>query len=432
MPNYYTGSAFLYPPTIAMPDDSDPLDASSFDPGYENLGDRTAFTSARTRGLASANWLGGLQAWANTGTVNSNGTPIFNNIPVWDPCYGQWLMVTGGSTGTWQVLQSFDGLQWGPVIYVGDGRYQYGFGVNSSNAGAAEPNVGIAVRPSDGLIALFSKNATATYNQTTGAWTRTAVTSAGFPGIFVMVWFGAANVFVCVPCQNQGAPVADMAPFSSPDGVTWTVAGTWSPGSWGGNNPYGVVVCAGTSPRVAVFSSAIGFGFFATSTDGTTWATNVAMPSLLAGEQVVGACWDASLQALYGGVYGGLCILVSSSTQARLFTQGGVLQSTIPYSCVGLASNNGELVTMAKYGTTSVPGGFWRCVQSVDGGNTWGVTQMSSYSPATTANYNPASNTASYYAFGLVGNAAGQFLYTNQCAAYARTAVSGKLPGGLL
>src|ERR1019366_3865908 len=75
------------------------------------------------------------------------------------------------------------------------------------------------------------------------------------------------------------------------------------------------------------------------------------------------------LQEQYGGAQGGLCWLYSSSTQARLFLNN-VLVAVIPHRCIGLVSNNGELLTLTQFGASKDTGGAlistWRGLQCVD------------------------------------------------------------------
>jgi hypothetical protein len=47
MPNFYNGNELVYPTSINLIDDSDAPDASHFNPGVENLADRTAFINRR-------------------------------------------------------------------------------------------------------------------------------------------------------------------------------------------------------------------------------------------------------------------------------------------------------------------------------------------------------------------------------------------------
>ena len=402
----YAGNNQNYPPVVALPDDSDPLDASELNVGGENQIDRSAFLALRTRGNPGQNWQGGFLSWSGSSV---NKTPFLNtNQPVWDGVYGQWLMSAQDSTGTWFVSQSFDGYVWNSL----NGTY----GANTTNTGQ-QVNTGIVVRPSDGLVMAYSASAVATFNQATQTWTTSFIGASLTVAAYGVYLAGSANVFVWFVC-----PLLSFipAPVWSPDGVTINTAATWVPGAGFTVNPYGLVsATTAPVPYVAAFSGTAQHGAYATSTDGSNW-TNVGMPILLIGERVVGAVWDLAAQALYGGANGGLFFLVSSPTQARLFGQGGVLISTIPHPCTGLATNNGELITVAQFGTSGATPQY-RVIQSVDLGVTWQLTNNFS-------DTNPASFTGTGGGnFGLVGSG-GQFLYTINTSSFARTSVSGQLP----
>jgi hypothetical protein len=47
MPNFYNGNEMVYPTSITLIDDSDPPDASHFNPTGETLADRTAYINRR-------------------------------------------------------------------------------------------------------------------------------------------------------------------------------------------------------------------------------------------------------------------------------------------------------------------------------------------------------------------------------------------------
>jgi hypothetical protein len=425
----YSGNNMLFSPTTSLPDDSDTLDASEFNVAFEQLSDKTAWLGFRTNGNPGQNWLDGILNWATAATVilkPSHIGPTFT----WDPCYGQWLAVAQDSTGTYSTLSSNDGLNWFALGGAGSGssgNYR-SFGANTGNSHSVPPWAGVVVRPSDGLVSIFAFNFQALFNQTLQQYTYSAYSNSSIlnSGLYYGIWFGAGvNLFLML---TSGAHLTlagvTRPPEWSADGINYTAAATWAPASGFTANPYALVFAStGPTPAVYAFSGTVGYTTYQVTTDGKNWSAG-AMPALLAGEAVVGAVWDQALQARNGGATGGLLILVSSSTQARLFN-ATVLLGSIPHQCWGLASNNGEIVTMAAFGTANTGFGanqqVSRLIQSVDFGNSWQLTSLQ-YNVAMTSFTGTSEDT-----FVLIGNG-GQFLFSAGGSVFARTMTSGQLP----
>ena len=421
----YTGNNLLFSPTTSLPDDSDPLDASEFNVAFEQLSDKTAYLGFRALGLPAQNWLDGILIWSSAPLINYVPAAV-NALPTWDSTYGQWLLGAKDSTGTYFVMSSKDGYSWDALGGAGagaSGNYR-SFGANTATSDSIGPRFATIVRPIDGLVSIIGGHMGAIFNQATQTYSHnTYISSILSQGAYYGIWMGGlANLFLAFNSYQSGASI-DSPPMWSSDGYTWSNAAAWAPAAGFSANPYALVYSSnGPTPTVFAFSGTVGYTQFQATTDGKNWSA-VAMPALLAGEQVVGAAWDQALQARNGGVLGGLVFLVSSSSQARLFN-ANVILSIIPHQCVGLASNNGELVTMAAFGTTRIAGTLttlWRTLQSLDFGNSWQLANL------TTASQLPSSTASGYNIFNLVGSG-GQLLYTNLATTFARTMVSGQLP----
>jgi hypothetical protein len=423
----YTGNNLLFSPTTSLPDDSDTLDASEFNVAFEQLSDKTAWLGFRTNGNPGQNWHEGFLNWGNAPAITYIPSHL-SPTATWDPTYGQWLSLAQDSTGTYFILKSKDGYTWDALGGNGagtSGNYR-SFGANTGNSNAS-PWGAVVVRPSDGLVSMLGFKMAAVFDQVLQEYTYSFYSGGAIlnTGLMYGVWFGGGvNLFLML---TAGAHLTlagvTRPPQWSSDGINYTSAATWAPASGFSANPYALVFASSSpTPAVYAFSGTIGYTTYQVTTDGKNWSS-ASMPALLAGESVVGAVWDQALQARNGGSIGGLLILVSSSSQARLFN-GAVLISTIPHQCVGLASNNGEIVTSVAFGSTRVSGTItqeWRLLQSVDFGASWQLTNL-----ATTQQLPSSTGTVEDTYF-LQGNG-GQFLYLLNGTIFARTQVSGQLP----
>lgn len=417
----YAGNPNSYPGNIALPDDSDPLDASEFNVGNENQADRSAYLALRTRGNPGQNWPQGILNWLVATTVAVPPAHT-SNLPVWDPCYMQWLLYSQDSTGTFYVASSPDGYQWsalnGASSNPSGGLSGYSFGASIANSDA-QAQAAVIVRPSDGLVSIISTRVGAIFNQATLTWSNTAHSTALNPRPWYGIFFpGTVQLFLAFDTLTSGG--SQVAPKWSSDGFTYTNATTWTPPSGFSAGPV-LYSDTSTSPVVMAFSGTPNYTAYQYTADGKVWQTGT-MPALLTGEQVVGAVWDHACQAQNGGAVGGLVVLVSTTTQARLFV-GGVLVSTIPHQCVGLATNHGELVTQVQFGSARLAGSatpLWRVLQSVDLGMTWQVT------PLVTAVAAP-SYSGTTDSQGLSGNGS-QFVYISAASYFAASQRAGQLP----
>jgi hypothetical protein len=412
----YAGNPNSFPTQVALPDDSDPLDASEFNVGNENQSDRTAYLALRTRGNPGQNWPQGISNWLVATTIAIPPAHT-SNLPIWDPCYMQWMLYSQDATGTFFVATSFDGYQWNALN--GPSSIAYGFGANIGNSDA-QAQAAVIVRPSDGLVSIISTRVGAVFNQATLTWSNTGHSTALSPRPWYGIFHpGTVQLFLAFNTLTSGG--GQVAPKWSSDGTTYTNATTWTPPSGFSAGPV-LYADTSTSPVVMAFSGTANYGNYQYTADGKIWQTG-ALPALLTGEQVVGAVWDHACQAQNGGALGGLCMLVSTTSQARLFV-GGVLISTIPHQCVGLATNHGELVTQVQFGSARTVGGsvlpIWRLLQSVDLGQTWQVTPLTTTVQAPTFSGTTDSQ-------GLSGNGS-QFLYISAASYFAASQRAGQLP----
>lgn len=383
----YPGNPASFPDNIDLIDDSDPPDAAHFNLGPEGLADRTAYlrahlqsTQSNARSLAG-NFPLGLVGWPFT----ASGTPA------WDKANARWMM---GKT-TDLVQASYDGINW------------------SALGGSLSANVNaIIVRPSDGLTsAIKSSNstmasldpATDTWNQFTGpGWD-----ASGLPG---GTWFaGGGGLFVVW----ESRPSASERLYTATDAIHYSSDLAPFPANFAhtGSQKF-LIISAQSATRLLLFTTKSNFTSYVQTDDGVTFNT-LAMPTLVSGEEVVGATYDA--------VAGLFIIMLSTASGSRVLSSPTGLaaswtvvstRSTDPAQ--GLASISGpDGSVLATIFLTR--GALWRGMISIDGGVTWRF-----------ANITPFVSAVGFF-YAEAGGGGSRFLYADTLS-FAASDVIGPLP----
>ncbi len=315
---------------------------------------------SQTVGAGSAAWTGVVA------TITENGSYVPLRVPpVWDPAMGRWLvgLTEGGSSG---ILQSFDGhafSDWsGPLVVS-----SHGYDV-----------LGILPRSTDGIVLVVAYDLTASAGVTfvispTGALT--THTASPFVARASNSW--SSGTWLPTPAVWVAwAGGSTVAPYSSPDGTTWTAAASWAP------PVSGFVVHNQASFAATFLGSFTAFIFpagvegtnpvdhFAYSLDGTTWAF-AAMPAAMpSGDAIVDACFDPTTSTIY--------LATGTTTQTRIWSTQSFTGwspspiATIPHQCYGLAAAGGALTLWARFaGQGPALGNIYRPIRSTDNGGTW-------------------------------------------------------------
>lgn len=352
----YPGNPASYPANINLIDDSDPPDAAHFDLGPEALADRTAWLAARRLELAAtsrsmaANFPSGLLAFPFT----------TEGAPAWDKANGRWLI--GKNTALVEV--SYDGLTW----------TQLGASL-SANVTA------LFVRPTDGVaVAIKASNSTiAALDPTADAWSESTGPSWVAGGLQAGTWFAGPSLFIAW----ESRPSANERLYSASDGVHWNAdMGSQFPANFGHNGSQVFsIISAQSTTRLLLFSTRANFASYVYTDDGATFTTQ-AIPTLAAGEQVVGAAYDSA-----AGLF---TIIVSTTTGSRVLSS--------PTGLVGSWTVISTHATEPAQGLVSIAGhagsvlatifltrgtAIWRAVLSVDGGLTWHFARLAPLGAAT-------------------------------------------------
>jgi len=388
MPSPYAGNPANDAPTVQLPTDGDNWSASVINTPSESFADSLAYLRGNLN-RASGNWRG-VNLW--TAAIGLGSTFSLQSRPVWSPIHNAWIAVfvsSATSPPTQYIGISGDGVSW-QIPYA------------SYGASETYTVFGCLTGKPDGTIILFGQvvgspvTANIQYKFTLGG-TLTTAGSATFsnPGAGLAYSGGWHQAGVWVVWKGGATGVS---PWYSTDGLSYSSAVTWSPPSgFTIHDRASVFYTVGAATAIVLFPSGTTVVSYCMATiDGENWFQE-AMPSLSAGESVVGASVDTFTGTIY------LCTSTGSTTKVWSSTVLGTwtLVSTISHQAFAFAVNGRELVVWIGFGGT--PGTLnagYGAITSTDGGTTWrGPTARTLTSPSTVN-------------FGL-WSGGGQFLYTN-------------------
>jgi hypothetical protein len=299
----------------------------------------------------------------NVAYQSNGGAAPLRAPPVWDSAMGRWIAILSRNFTEPEAFQSFDGYAW-------EG-WTGALTVSSDSVDV----FGTIPRATDGTVLLLGYDATATAGVTFAiSPSGTKTTNTGSPWVSRVTgnwasgtWLASGSTWVA--WQGGGT----VAPYSSPDGATWTAAASWAPPVSGfilHNQASFTAAFQGSTYAFIFPSGAQGtnpVGSYAVSSDGKNW-TFYNMPTLNPGETVVDACYDSVAQAIYLITWTGT---VTNVWQATTFTSWN-LQASINRQCYGLRFAARGLTAWARYvGQGPSLGTVYRPIRSTDGGVTW-------------------------------------------------------------
>lgn len=347
----YAGNPTNFPTLIREIADTDPPDAAHFNKSAIDLADRTAYLHADLQGdqaiarAYAANFPSGLLAWPFVPTIAA---------PAWDKANARWI---AGKTGS-LVEASIDGQNWFPL------------------GGSLSADVtAIIVRPTDGLASAIkrSDSTMAWLAPATDAWTQFTGPSFDPSGLQVGTWFaGGGGLFIAW----ESRPSAAERLYTSPDAAAWSGdLGAAFPANYAhtGTQTYRIF-SAQSATRLLLFTTKANFTSYVQTDDGATFNT-LAMPTLVSGEQVVGATYDAVANAfvIMLSTSSALRVLSSPTGLAGTWTVVSTHSTAAAQGLASISSPGGSL--LASIFLTR-GGAIWRAMTSVDGGVTWQFARL--------------------------------------------------------
>jgi hypothetical protein len=313
--------------------------------------------NARDTWIANLNaWTGQLdgQNWSQFQTPTGIGATL-QSID-WSPALGTWLGFAAVLSTNYTVWQTADGINW----------TQLGNALNASDfaTGGTATGYAILTTPAGAVIAFSGLSFTQTYVPGSNTWaaavagpTGSVFTSNNNPKLVR----NFAGGIVCAANIGASATGSCGISFSNNSAATWTNTSSSLPSNFGATTGGQSLIAAVGATTMLLFSHVANETHYLSSTDGQNWTTQT-MPALNAGEQVVGATYDATNGIFY------VVVTIPSTGPSRVFgsatgTSGWTLVSThtnnpAPGTAVAtgqngngmLAANGGELAMVVTVG----------------------------------------------------------------------------------
>lgn len=379
-----------------VPGTAQPPAAESLNFMFWQTSTDVAALSAQAGTPDGANWPTAMQSWT-TATAAIGTFVSLLSAPVYNPGAALWYVwanATISSVSTYSLLQSPDGLTW---------------------VKALDPNSSVPITSPDG-----SFEAVGVMNPRTSDGAFATVTGNGSDLIFTVLYPASGNasvISVYTPGElpqislawASGAAFANgwtfwsggqgaHAPFYlTGDGQPVTLVTSWSPPSGFVINNYAYIVAP---TKIILFpSGSTVVSAYMVTTDGQSWA-QVAMPTLVSGEAVIDATYDA-----VNGLY---YMLTGTSTKCRVWQSTTATASSwvvvsptvgsssgfIGHTGYALKANGTELMAIIHYA-----GGYYRGIISTNAAASWSFIPLADLTVP-----------SSYYSLASNGY---QFVYTN-------------------
>lgn len=279
--------------------------------------------------------------WSSVIQVLPSSSYLVSGFPKYDPYSGRWLFsLSTGTGGTTGIYATTDG------------------GATFNQIGNVGTAPGGMICPSNGAVfAWQGASNSAVLNPATQTWTTvTGPTIGGSAPIFVGKFFDSLYVVILSSSSTVSA-------FHSPDGVTWTQAGSPFPETTVGvGSYYWHLADNGSNMLVAMGNSQASYY---STTDGQTWTTRT-MPTLGGSEFVVSVDYDSSDNLFYMATATASVTRIWKSTDGITWTVTG----TLNYLLTGFFCRGSMLVGLATMQQSVA-----RVIFSLNGGTSWAHTQ---------------------------------------------------------